>query len=131
MSANSKNLTATPTRRSLLVGGASVAAGALAGTGFSMAASAASTAAPKAGAVHASSKGKQLMSNTIVTKDGTQLYLQRLGFGPARRVQLTAGRSIPTAGTSQMLFFLHRRATAPMAHDRRGHGRSTPALERQ
>ena len=124
MSANSLNATAT--RRSLLLGGASVAAGALVGTGFSTAASAASTAAPKAGAVSASSlKGKQTMSNTIVTKDGTQLYFKDWGPSTGQTVVFSHGWPLDSDSWESQMLFLSSQGYRTVAHDRRGHGRSS------
>jgi non-heme chloroperoxidase len=121
---HAKNLTATPTRRNLLLGSASVAAGALVGTGFSTAASAASTAAPKAGAA-SSLKGKQVMSNTIVTKDGTQLYFKDWGPSTGQTVVFSHGWPLDSDSWESQMLFLSSLGYRTVAHDRRGHGRSS------
>jgi len=124
MSANSLNSTAT--RRSLLLGGASVAAGALVGTGFSSAASAASTAAPKPGAVTTSPlKGKQTMSNIITTKDGTQLYFKDWGPASGQPIVFSHGWPLDSDSWESQMLFLASQGYRTVAHDRRGHGRSS------
>ncbi|MET3494614.1 alpha/beta fold hydrolase [Variovorax boronicumulans] len=125
-SSNTQAATAQPTRRSLLVGGASVAAGALVGTGISTAARAASTAAPRQGTVPPASslKGKQVMSNTIVTKDGTQLYFKDWGTGPVT-VVFSHGWPLNSDSWESQMLFLASQGYRTVAHDRRGHGRSS------
>ena len=103
-------------RRSLLVGGSALAAAAAlpaAGAGASKDAS--------RSASNGNSKGK-LMS-TITTKDGVEIFYKDWGKG--QPIVFSHGWPL-SAGDwdAQMLFFLNR-GYRVIAHDRRGHGRST------
>src|SRR5882762_2432924 len=66
--------------------------------------------------------GKNYM-NTITTKDGTQIYFKDWGKGPP----IVFSHGWPLSADdwdAQMLFFL-KHGYRVIAHDRRGHGRST------
>jgi len=58
----------------------------------------------------------------VTTKDGTQIYYKD-GARVSRSCSATAGRCRPMTDT-QMLFFLNHRYRV-IAHNRRGHARST------
>ena len=63
--------------------------------------------------------------STITTKDGTEIYYKDWGSGPA----ITFSHGWPLNSDmwdGQMLFFAQRGFRA-VAHDRRGHGRSSQA----
>ena len=60
---------------------------------------------------------------TVTTKDGTEIFI-RTGARESRSFFITDGRCRPTTGTLQMMFFLGK-GYRVIAHDRRGHGRST------
>ena len=61
----------------------------------------------------------------ITTTDGAHIFYKDWGSKtPSRSFSITAGRSAPTIGTPQMMFFLHE-GYRVVAHDRRGHGRSS------
>jgi len=97
------------TRRSILLGGAAVAAS------FAVAPMAAFAAQPK---------GANLMSSSTITlKDGTEIYYKDWGTGQP----IVFHHGWPLSADdwdAQMLFFLSQ-GYRVIAHDRRGHGRSS------
>ncbi len=119
MSADSNSPSAGPSRRNLLLGGASAAAGGLLAAGFSGAASAAANAAP------AASKGKRTSGNTIVTKDGTQLYFKDWGPATGQAIVFSHGWPLNSDSWESQMLFLSSLGYRTVAHDRRGHGRSS------
>src|SRR5271168_1373592 len=72
--------------------------------------------------IQAITKGKENM-NTITTKDGTQIYFKDWGTG--QPIVFSHGWPLSADDwDAQMMFFLNR-GFRVIAHDRRGHGRST------
>ena len=66
-----------------------------------------------------------MTSSTIVTKDGTEIYYKDWGKGPV--VTFSHGWPLSSdAWDGQMLFLVHN-GFRVVAHDRRGHGRSSQA----
>jgi non-heme chloroperoxidase len=66
-----------------------------------------------------------MSSSTITTKDGTEIYYKDWGKGPV--VTFSHGWPLSSdAWDGQMLFLLHN-GFRVVAHDRRGHGRSSQA----
>jgi non-heme chloroperoxidase len=66
-----------------------------------------------------------MSSSTIITKDGTEIYYKDWGKGPV--VTFSHGWPLSSdAWDGQMLFLVHN-GFRVVAHDRRGHGRSSQA----
>lgn len=61
--------------------------------------------------------------NTFTTKDGTQLYYKDWGSGPA--VTFSHGWPLTSDAWESQMFFLASHGYRCIAHDRRGHGRSS------
>jgi len=101
-------------RRNLLVSSAAVIAGSLTAAGAAQAATA------------TSSKGKNAMSHNFVTaKDGTQIFYKEWGTGQP----VVFHHGWPLSGDdwdTQMMYFASK-GYRVVAHDRRGHGRSSPS----
>ncbi|AGB73882.1 MULTISPECIES: alpha/beta fold hydrolase [Rhizobium] len=66
--------------------------------------------------------GKPAMS-TITTKDGTEIYYKDWGTGPV--VTFSHGWPLNSDAWEGQMLFLARRGFRVVAHDRRGHGRSS------
>ncbi|MCW5643201.1 MAG: alpha/beta hydrolase [Rhodoferax sp.] len=107
------------TRRQLLLGGAAVAAG----IGLPLAVRAAATPpAPAPGDGNPIHEGNQTMS-FITTQDGTRIYYKDWGTG--QPIVFSHGWPLSADDwDTQMLYFLHK-GFRVIAHDRRGHGRSS------
>jgi non-heme chloroperoxidase len=105
-------------RRSLLVGGVALAAiAALPATAHAM---------PPAPNTQPSDAGRRTVS-TITTKDGTQIYYKDWGSGPV--VVLCHGWPLSSDSWESQMLFLAQNGYRCIAHDRRGHGRSSQPSE--
>jgi non-heme chloroperoxidase len=105
-------------RRQVVLAGATVAAGiaapALADT---------LPASPPTNRKRTPSKGNQTMSSTFTTKDGTSIYYKDWGTGPV--VSFSHGWPLSSDAWEAQMFFLASNGFRCIAHDRRGHGRSS------
>lgn len=108
-----------PSRRQILGTGAL----ALASLGLPAAAMAQSSPTKPIASTSSNTKGKQSMSNTIVTKDGTQLYYKDWGTG--QPIVFSHGWPLNSDSWEAQMLFLANKGYRCVAHDRRGHGRSS------
>lgn len=64
-----------------------------------------------------------MKSNTITTKDGTEIYYKDWGQGPV--ITFSHGWPLNSDAWDGQMFFLAQNGFRVVAHDRRGHGRSS------
>ncbi|CAA2109458.1 Non-heme chloroperoxidase [Variovorax paradoxus] len=111
-------LSQNPSRRNLIATGAAVATSTLA-FGIHDAAGAA-TSAPTS---NPKNRSPRMTSDTLTTKDGTRIYYKDWGSGPV--VTFSHGWPLNADAWDGQMLFLARNGFRVIAHDRRGHGRST------
>src|SRR6185369_10481372 len=64
-------------------------------------------------------------ASTITTKDGTQIYYKDWGTGPV--ITFSHGWPLNSDAWDGQMLFLAQNGYRTIAHDRRGHGRSSQA----
>ncbi|MCX2861902.1 alpha/beta hydrolase [Paucibacter sp. PLA-PC-4] len=104
-----------PTRRHALLAGVGVA------TAFALPAAAAATLSKSP----SHTTGATMMSNTITTQDGTQLYFKDWGPRDGKPVVFSHGWPLNSDSWEAQMLFLAEHGYRVIAHDRRGHGRSS------
>ncbi|MCX2863564.1 alpha/beta hydrolase [Paucibacter sp. PLA-PC-4] len=117
MSEENSNMPPGASRRSLLVGSAAAAVAAV-GLGQSQNANATTTASKN-------SQGTKTMNSYITTKDGTELYYKDWGPRDGKVVTFSHGWPLNSDSWEAQMLFLAEHGYRVIAHDRRGHGRSS------
>ncbi len=107
-----------PLRRKMLIGGTA----AMALMGLSTSASAASPEPANAPSSRQNNHGERQM-NTITTKDGTTIYFKDWGTG--QPVVFSHGWPLNADAWDAQMLFVGQHGYRVIAHDRRGHGRSS------
>ena len=110
----------TLTRRDVLIGGAAMAAS----MGFPVTALAVEPKTASVSASHELESGEKHMS-TITVKDGTTIHFKDWGKGPV--VTFSHGWPQSSDAWDGQMLFLAQNGFRVVAHDRRGHGRSSQA----
>jgi len=105
-------------RRGVLLHSAAVTTSLTALAGLSTASQAATPSSPKPGKSSA-------MSNIFITKDGTQLYYKDWGPRDGKPVVFSHGWPLNSDSWEGQMLFLAEQGYRTIAHDRRGHGRSS------
>jgi non-heme chloroperoxidase len=106
--------------RRQVLGGSALA---VAGLGLPLSALAETRPSTQPAASRGNTKGNPTMSNTIVTKDGTQLYYKDWGAG--QPIVFSHGWPLNSDSWEAQMLFLASKGYRCVAHDRRGHGRSS------
>jgi non-heme chloroperoxidase len=118
MSSQTDEQNPSASRRNMLMAGA----GAVAAATFSTFSHAAGASSSKAASNHSAHPGAQSM-NYVTTKDGAQIYYKDWGSG--KPIVFSHGWPLNAdAWDAQLLFFVQK-GYRVIAHDRRGHGRSS------
>ena len=112
------NTPKNPLRRDLIAAGAAAVATSTLAFGLQDSASAATQHHTTQ-----SERSSRMTSSTITTKDGTQIYYKDWGDGPV--VTFSHGWPLNADAWDGQMHFLARNGFRAIAHDRRGHGRST------
>jgi non-heme chloroperoxidase len=105
-------------RRNVLVGGAAM----VAAFGMPMRSLAYQSSPASVSAQHGNNQGETLM-NMITTKDGTKIYFKDWGTG--QPVVFSHGWPLTADAWDAQMLFLGENGYRVIAHDRRGHGRSS------
>ncbi|MGA1860751.1 alpha/beta hydrolase [Azospirillum sp. 11R-A] len=113
-----------PSRRTVLSGSAALA---VAGSGLLTAVAGTAVAAEKTATRPDQTKGTKpmLQGSHVTTKDGVQIYVKQWGPQTGQPVVFSHGWPLTGDAFEDQMMFLAQHGYRTIAHDRRGHGRSS------